>query len=215
MYRLRAAKVDDFVLAIRELHKEFNWPFPQHSVQDTKDQSNLFSPSSTLHSSTPSQELDTPTSETTPTIKRPPQDRTVAKESPNDDENSSLTSSLKRINRPPDLDLTKAQNQQLNVNLEPTQKPPDASVVIDNSRLLPPAVQGEFDPTRSSTPTRHSGSISERVSLVLKQNPCEFSVLYEICINLICLCAKLIAIPSWFFHLAFFYSSLVGFKCRR
>ena len=37
-------------------------------------------------------------------------------------------------------------------------------------------VRGDFDPTRSSTPTKQSvgtGSISERVSLVLKQHPCK------------------------------------------
>ena len=171
--RLRAAKVDDFVSTIREMHKEFKWPFPLYNA---KEQSNLFSPSSTLQSHTP-QELDTPTSETTPIHTTPTSrllpDETSTKESPHDDETSSLTSSLKRTNRPPDLDLTPAQNQLHNVILEPTQKSGEASIASDNSRLLPIA-QDEFDPTRSSTPTRHSGSISERVSLVLKQNPCKF-----------------------------------------
>ena len=33
--RLRAARVDDFVGTLRELHKEFQWPFPTHTNNNT------------------------------------------------------------------------------------------------------------------------------------------------------------------------------------
>ena len=80
-----------------------------------------------------------------------------------------LTSSLKRANRPPDLDLSPGRESSVPVELA-------------NQKLVGvPAVEllrgqtgrADFDPGRSSTPTKHSGSISERVSLVYKKNACE------------------------------------------
>lgn len=78
------------------------------------------------------------------------------------------TSSLKRANRPPDLDLS------------PGRSAATIPIELANQRLVgvaslrsQPGDRGDFDPTQSSTPTKHSGSISERVSLVYKKNACK------------------------------------------
>ena len=81
------------------------------------------------------------------------------------------TSSLKRANRPPDL------------NLSPDRSAATIPIELANQKLVgvaavaslrgQPGGQGDFDPTQSSTPTKHSGSISERVSLVYKKNACK------------------------------------------
>ena len=81
------------------------------------------------------------------------------------------TSSLKRANRPPDL------------NLSPGRSAMGIPVELANQKLVGVAAiaslrsqsggPGDFDPTRSSTPTKQSGSISERVSLVYKKNACK------------------------------------------
>ena len=115
--------------------------------------------------------------------------------SPSD--SASVTSSLKRAKRPPNLELSPDQNM---VNLAPdvTQS---VSMATENmvatmettsdersgsgSVNITPrgsfisrrkGAQGEFDPTQCSTPTRRSGSISERVSLEIKKHPCKKSL---------------------------------------
>lgn len=84
------------------------------------------------------------------------------------------TSSLKRANRPPDLDLS------------PGRSAATIPVELANQKLMGVAAaaslplrgqlgggQGDFDPGQTSTPTKHSGSISERISLVYKKNACK------------------------------------------
>ena len=91
------------------------------------------------------------------------------------DSDSASVSSIKRSKRPPDLDLSPPENSTV---LAP-KKQQDLAVKATNrgsvevGAQLEQSSQGDFDPTRSSTPTKHSGSISERVSLVNK-NPCTF-----------------------------------------
>ena len=83
---------------------------------------------------------------------------------------------LKRANRPPDLDLSPGRTVTLPIELA-NQKLANVAVI---ESLRNQSAQGDFDPgRRSSTPTKHSGSISERVSLVYKKNVCK-SVVYAV-----------------------------------
>ena len=117
------------------------------------------------------------------------------------DSASVASSSIKRARRPPDLDLSPSQNT---VDLAPDATTSGASVVVTmettseksggsstnaaSGRSSTQVVngggkgvggpQGEFDPTRCSTPSRRSGSVSERVSLVLKQHPCKLTAVF-------------------------------------
>ena len=110
------------------------------------------------------------------------------------DSASVTSSSLKRAKRPPNLELSPDQNM---VNLAPdvtqsvsmaTESMVAAMETTSDERSGSGSVnitprgsfisrrkggQGEFDPTQCSTPTRRSGSISERVSLEIKKHPCE------------------------------------------
>ena len=124
---------------------------------------------------------------------------TLSPETDNQSDTASVTSSLKRPHRPPDLDLTSLnltpiQHQDITIH---TSGPPtsggaagtrEASVEGRTSRRSEAshgsaAVQPDFDPTRSSTPTtaatKMSGSVSERVSLVpISYKPCEWRCIH-------------------------------------
>ena len=80
---------------------------------------------------------------------------------------------LKRANRPPDLNLSPGRTSAVPVELA-NQKLVSVAVI---ESLRSQSAHGDFDPGRSSTPTKHSGSISERVSLVYKKNACKSVVL--------------------------------------
>jgi hypothetical protein len=88
------------------------------------------------------------------------------------------TSSLKRANRPPDLDLSPGRSA-VTIPVELANQKLVSVAAVASLRGQPSSgvhvggAQGDFDPTRSSTPTKHSGSISERVSLVYKKNACK------------------------------------------
>lgn len=86
-----------------------------------------------------------------------------------DESVNDLKRTNKRANRPPDLDLSPGRTITVPVELA-NQKLANVAVI---ESLRNQSTQGEFDPGRSSTPTKHSGSISERVSLVYKKNACE------------------------------------------
>ena len=98
---------------------------------------------------------------------------------PEDSFADDCTSSLKRANRPPDLDLSPGRSA-ATIPVELANQKLVGVAAMASLRGQPPAAsggsqRGDFDPTQSSTPTRHSGSISERVSLVYKKNACTFS----------------------------------------
>ena len=117
------------------------------------------------------------------------------------DSASVTSSSLKRAKRPPNLELSPDQNM---VNLAPdvtqsvsmaTENMVAAMETTSDERSGSGSVnitprgsfinrrkggQGEFDPTQCSTPTRRSGSISERVSLEIKKHPCKERYMYFI-----------------------------------
>ncbi len=93
--------------------------------------------------------------------------------SPEPQDSSGSPSSGRRARRPPDLDLSPAKSMEMSsdrnhdVTVEPAGK---------NNTLT--GQDGDFDPTRDSTPTMQSmsggvGSTSEQVSLILKQNTCK------------------------------------------
>lgn len=158
----RAAKVEDFPFSLQQLHQEFQWPFPlpcSHGNKDspTSSGSLLFSPASTLRDHTP-KDIATP-------IEYMRMDSRTRQAVANEtlDEDSVEGSAIRRAHRPPNLDLSPSkkgeQNEQHNVTLEPTQ--------------INSAGDSDFDPAGSSTPAKRSGSVSERVSLVLKNNPCK------------------------------------------
>ena len=110
-------------------------------------------------------------------------------------ETGSLSSSLKRPHRPPDLDLTSLtltpiHHHDITIHTS-TARPSTAAAdprgqggpsLSEGDRLKHgesvAGVQVDFDPTRSSTPTtatKLSGSVSERVSLVpVSQKFCEY-----------------------------------------
>ena len=181
----RAAKVEDFPFSLQQLHREFQWPLPlspptpHHQSNNKGDSSptisngSLFSPASTIRDHTPTVRDHTPKDTTTPT-------RYVGSEGDDSGElveESMGGSAIRRPHRPPNLDLSPSKTgeteQQHNVTLEPTA--PMNSVGNEQ----------EFDPAQSSTPTRAaSGSISERISLIMKKQSC-------MCVcacGLICVC---------------------------
>ena len=92
------------------------------------------------------------------------------------DSDAASVSSIKRSKRPPDLDLSTSKDTTVltpekhqNVTVEASASKGGVEVGAQLER----GSQGDFDPTQSSTPTKHSESISERVSLMNK-NPCKF-----------------------------------------
>lgn len=188
---------------LQELHREFRWPYPPpplgpshqphlrpgHSPQPHPHfkgagghtATELFSPNSTLHDSL-SPPKDTPTDHMTPRAATPVENTNVDKI--NMDRNSetgnsladcyadeSVNSSLRRANRPPDLDLSPGQSATVPIELA-SQKLAGVAA-LESLRH-----QTEFDPGRSSTPTKYSGSISERVSLVYKKTACKLVNVY-------------------------------------
>lgn len=160
--KARASKVEDFPYSLRELHREFQWPYPPPAPPSAPPLSDggspqsatgsLFSPTSTIRSHT-SNDITTPSDGDARKLN--------IDEQGGDEEGEESPRSLRRALRPPNLDLSMSKVEELahNVTLESSSK--------DGAR------EGELDPTHSSTPTRHSGSVSERVSLVMKNNPCE------------------------------------------
>lgn len=120
------------------------------------------------------------------------------------DSASVASSSIKRARRPPDLDLSPSQNTvdlapdasastgSVVVTMETTSEKSGGSSVNATSRRSSTQMvnsggrgmggpQGDLDPTRCSTPTRRSGSVSEKVSLVLKQHPCKLESCLSLC----------------------------------
>lgn len=165
--RLRAATVEDFPCTLQELHKEFQWPYPSHypspSVLNTDPQDSptastgsLFSPASTIRGHTP-KSVATPTdNELNPEVT-----------SNGGDDSPSASLSSKRGRRPPNLDLSPPKSrsyghQHTSVTLEPNQ-----------SQVEPQDCDETDREHQSSTPTRESGSVSEKVSLVMKNNLCK------------------------------------------
>ena len=161
----RAAKVEDFPYSLQQLHREFQWPLPPppcyHGNKDspTASTSSLFSPASTVRDHTP-KDMATPIE---PVGQEKPQQRQEGGVSDEVGDASAAgggSAAIKRAHRPPNLDLSPAKTQEVeqqSVTLEPS--------------LQPQCNDTDFDPTGSSTPTKHSGSVSERVSLVMKNNP--------------------------------------------
>lgn len=151
----RAAKVEDFPYSLQQLHREFHWPFPPPSSHGNKDSptssSSLFSPASTICDHTP-KDVGSP-------IEYNGSRHAVTNETTDE---PTEAAAIRRPHRPPNLDLSPSktgEQEQHNVTLEPTQGSTEPDF--------------DLDPPTSSTPTKHSGSVSERVSLVLKNNPCE------------------------------------------
>lgn len=169
LHSLRAARVDDFVSTLREVHKVFQWPFPvvysETAINDT------ISPTSTIKSQSPK---DTPIHSTplTPVKAINSTLSILANEAPvldSSNEAEGMAASLKRPNRPPDLDLTPAHTVAiLRTTAQGTQQ---YSISLSN---VATGNQSYTDALRSSTPSKRSGSVSERVSLVMKPNACEF-----------------------------------------
>ena len=164
--RLRAARIDDFVTTLRDVHKEFQWPLPPF------DDTHTFSPASTIRGQSPtpsSSAPDTPTKSNDVTLGNhegevPPAESTIDSEG--------LASSLKRANRPPDLDLTPAHAIAILRTASQGQSTIDS---LRGNSLIQGADRSDFDPTRSSTPSKRSGSFqSERVSLIMKPNSCKY-----------------------------------------
>ena len=154
--RLRAARIDDFVATIRQLHKEFQWPLP---TSDEQPAPGYHTHTHTLHTHT-----DTHTHththnvlyylafltdlKTTPTA--PPTDdspshtleETLSPASSSDsrtkqtfspDSDTGSVSSLKRPHRPPDLDLR-------SLNLTPVSH---QDITIHTQPVVPPVELGE------------------------------------------------------------------------
>ena len=154
---------------------EFQWPYPRsYSLSSLsldedvgEDQRLAFSPKSdntTRTGSTLAGGTDALTESTT-----------VASSEACVQTDSALSSSSKfrRGHRPPNLNLSPPKSgvglEQLNVMLKPS-RPGDHA-----SQLEPGEADGEQ--ALSSTPTKrsaNSGSVSEKVSLVMKQNHCEW-----------------------------------------
>lgn len=167
----RAAKVEDFPFSLQQLHREFQWPLPPPCYRgNNKDSptssSSLFSPASTIRDHTPSIRDHTPKCMATPSG--------CGETDVGDDETADLAtasdlasespegSAIRRAHRPPNLNLSPSRElEQHNVTLEPTR-----------------TNDADFDPTRSSTPTKNSGSVSEKVSLVMRNNPCEYMCMH-------------------------------------
>lgn len=201
--RLRAARLDEFIPVLQELHREFKWPYPahpsnpspqphlllpgsahHHQPHPSQQISEHFSPNSTLQDSL-SPPKTTPTDHMTPRAATPVEAYTnddsgnvSADKSKNENFADESTSSLKRANRPPDLDLSPGRSAtSIPVELANQKLVSVAAVASLRGQSSSGAIggggQGDFDPTRSSTPTKHSGSISERVSLVYKKNACK------------------------------------------
>ena len=201
--RLRAARLDEFVTVLQELHREFKWPYPappsssspqphhlhpgsSHQPHPSQQISEHFSPNSTLQDSL-SPAKTTPTDHMTPRAATPVEAYTndsgnvTTEKSKNlvDNFTDESTSSLKRANRPPDLDLSPGRSA-VTVPVELANQKLVGVAAVASLRGQPGAGgQGDFDPTRSSTPTKHSGSISERVSLVYKKNACVYMYIHS------------------------------------
>ena len=87
--------------------------------------------------------------------------------------------SIRRARRPPDLTLPSTDvspDRNESVTVEPSKPANDVRGAVGNSSLALQTV--DINPTLHSTPSRQSlsggtGSISEKVSLVLKQHPCK------------------------------------------
>ena len=202
--RLRAARLDEFIPVLQELHREFKWPYPAHP-SNPSPQPHLLLPGSAHHQPHSSQQISehfSPNStlqdslsppKTTPTDHMTPRAATPVEAYTNDDSGNvsadksknmmenfadESTSSLKRANRPPDLDLSPGRSA-ISIPVELANQKLVSVAAVASLRGHPSSLgamgggQGDFDPTRSSTPTKHSGSISERVSLVYKKNACK------------------------------------------
>ena len=209
--RLRAARLDEFIPVLQELHREFKWPYPAHPSNPSPQPhlllpgsahhhhqphplqpiSEHFSPNSTLQDSL-SPPKTTPTDHMTPRAATPVEAYTNddsgnvnADKSKNENFADESTSSLKRANRPPDLDLSPGRSAtSIPVELANQKLVSMAAVASlrgqsssSSSGAIGGGGQGDFDPTGSSTPTKHSGSISERVSLVYKKNACKTTII--------------------------------------
>jgi hypothetical protein len=179
--RLRAARVDDMLATVRQLHKEFQWPLPP---SDPKPTPPLLPASQSRLTETTLSPSGSPSAKQT--------------FSPDSDSASISSSSLRRPHRPPDLDLSSlslAPMQHHDITVQTHAGPrPTLEQSHDslggkegrNSRAPPPegegptrekkretsvlssvTAQSDFDPTGCSTPTtaKMSGSVSERISL--------------------------------------------------
>lgn len=122
---------------------------------------------------------------------------TLSPDTDNQSDTASVSSSLRRPHRPPDLDLTSLNLtpiQHHDITIHTSGGPPTTGHAAGTREVsvegrtshrseashgsVAAAVQPDFDPTRSSTPntaaTKTSGSVSERVSLVpISHKPCE------------------------------------------
>ena len=156
----RAAKIEDFPYSLQQLHREFQWPLPPPSSYGNKgsptSSSSLFSPASTIRDHTP-KDVGTPIE-----YAGTGGDDESQHAETNEPTEGAEGAAIRRPHRPPNLDLSPSkagEQEQHNVTLEPTQGSAEPDF--------------DLDPPTSSTPTKHSGSVSERVSLVLKNNPCK------------------------------------------
>ena len=173
--RERAAHIDDFPHSLRQLHAEFQWPYPRAFGRDSlsideDEQLETFSPRSDHTARTGSTLADgTEESSTTNDTILADGDDSPRQDSLTDEQLAAQSlSKLKRGHRPPNLDLSPSKTgnlEQHNVTLEPSLPDDLASQVTIG--------EAELEEALSSTPTKQSGSVSEKVSLVMKQNHCE------------------------------------------
>jgi hypothetical protein len=181
--RLRAARIDNLLATVRQLHKEFQWPLP---------------PSDSKPTPTPVPSGEPPSRLAGPALSH--SSSTEGGDSPNnkqtfspDSDTASVSSSLRRPHRPPDLDLsslnlTPISHQDITIHTSSHPPPPlpDDKKGAELTEQAPPTTDineasnrkgretsvlssaTDLDPTRSSTPltAKMSGSVSEKVSLV-------------------------------------------------
>ncbi len=178
--RERAARIEDFPHSLRQLHVEFQWPFPRAfggnsslstDNDDEDDQLDTFSPRSDHTTRTVSTLADHTEEAATVDNSTLTHDESHPIETSKLEEQE-LSSSLKfkRGHRPPNLDLSPSKtgdHEQHHVTLEPSGGEGETSLVVGEGAV-------GIEHALSSTPTKRSGSVSEKVSLIMKQNHCEF-----------------------------------------
>ncbi|CAI8008141.1 Guanine nucleotide exchange factor subunit RIC1 [Geodia barretti] len=165
--RLRAARIDNLLATVRQLHKEFQWPLP---------------PSDSKPTPTPVPPAELHSRPAWPALSR--SSSTEGGDSPNnkqafspDSDTASVCSSLRRPHRPPDLDLsslnlTPISHQDITIHTsshpppplpddkkgaELTEQPPSTTDVNEATNRKGREVSvlssaTDLDPTRSSTP---------------------------------------------------------------
>lgn len=138
--RYRAARVDDFVETLRDLHKQFHWPLPHYSQSATP--SSVFREDNAMVVKY-SQGLQA----------TPPQDHDETEESL-----SSSPSGLKRSNRPPDLNLDQSQVEEVRreeeVGVVPVSE--DQEVMLASSTPTKMSTTGSCSALSHSTLRAHS-----------------------------------------------------------